>query len=92
MSSNRRKFVRRTIGYGATIFAPDGAWSRKCRVIDISQSGAKLGLDQADELPQDFVLLLSERGKPTRRCHVKWMAGDQVGVEFEWPGKGKAAA
>jgi hypothetical protein len=92
MSSNRRKFVRRAIGYGATIFASDGSWSRKCRVIDISQSGAKLGLDQRSELPQNFVLALSERGGPTRRCRVMWTADEQVGVEFERPKKGGAVA
>jgi len=91
MSSNRRKSVRRAIGYGATIFASDRSWFRKCRVIDISQTGAKLGLEQAAELPQDFVLALSERSGPTRRCRVMWMADEQVGVEFERPKKEAAA-
>jgi hypothetical protein len=91
MSSNRRRSVRRAIGYGATIVAPDGAWTRKCRVVDISQSGAKLALEQSGELPQDFVLMLSERGGPNRRCHVVWVTNEQVGVEFERPKKPAAA-
>ena len=81
--SNRRKFVRRAIGYGATIFPLDGSWSLKCRIVDISQSGAKIGLDQPTELPREFLLMLSERGGPRRRCRVKWKTNDQVGVEFE---------
>ena len=92
MSSNRRKSVRRSIGYGASIVAPDASWTRKCRVIDISASGAKLALEEPGQLPKDFVLMLSERGGPTRRCHVVWETGDQLGVEFERPKKDGVAA
>ena len=93
MEANRRKSVRRSIGYGATIVAPDASWTRKCRVIDVSETGAKLALEEPSELPNDFVLMLSERGGPTRRCHVVWATDDQLGVEFERPKKrGDAAA
>jgi hypothetical protein len=85
MSSNRRRSVRRAIGYGATIVAPDGAWTRKCRVVDISQSGAKLALEDLSELPRDFILMLSERGGPKRRCRVVWTESDQIGVKFDLP-------
>jgi hypothetical protein len=92
MEANRRKSVRRSIGYGATIVAPDAAWTRKCRVLDVSESGAKLALEEPGELPKDFVLMLSERGGPTRRCHVVWETGGELGVEFERPKKNGAAA
>ncbi|MGB9369665.1 MAG: PilZ domain-containing protein [Xanthobacteraceae bacterium] len=92
MSTNRRNSVRRAIGYGATIVAPDASWTRKCRVIDISASGAKLALEEPGELPKDFVLMLSERNGPSRRCHVVWETGDQLGVEFERPKKAGVAA
>jgi hypothetical protein len=92
MSTNRRKAIRRSIGYGATIVASDASWTRKCRVIDISASGAKLALEEPGELPKDFVLMLSERAGPKRRCHVVWETGDQLGVEFERPKKAGAAA
>jgi len=36
--------------------------------------------------------MLSERGAPKRRCHVMWTANDQIGVRFERPKRGKAAA
>jgi hypothetical protein len=83
MEANRRKSVRRSIGYGATIVAPDASWTRKCRVIDISASGAKLALKEPGELPKDFVLMLAERGGPKRRCQVVWAMDDEVGVAFE---------
>jgi len=92
MSSNRRRSVRRAIGYAATIVAPDGAWTRKCRVVDISQTGAKLALEDSSGLPKDFVLMLSECGGPRRRCRVVWVFNDQIGVEFDQPKRGAAAA
>jgi len=54
-------------------------------------SGGTGGSDQATELPQDFVLALSERGRQTRRCRLMWTANDQAGVEFERPKKEAAA-
>jgi hypothetical protein len=92
MAANRRKSVRRGIGYVASIVAPDAAWTRKCRVIDISSTGAKVALEEPGELPKDFILMLSERGGPQRRCHVVWKTGEQLGVEFERPKKSGAAA
>jgi hypothetical protein len=36
--------------------------------------------------------MLSERGAAKRRYHVVWTATDQIGVKFERPKRGKAAA
>jgi len=85
MAVNRRRSVRRAIGYRARIVASDGSWTRDCRVLDVSQSGAKLAIDQPAELPSDFILALSERGAAMRRCHVVWTAEREIGVKFERP-------
>ena len=82
MSSNRRKSVRRVLGYGAKIVASDGSWSRDCRVVDVSDGGARLAIDEPASLPRNFVLALSERGA-ARRCRVAWTAEDEIGVTFE---------
>jgi hypothetical protein len=85
MGPNRRKAVRRTIGYGAKIVANDGSWQRDCRVLDISQTGAKIAIDRAAALPRDFILALSAKGSAMRRCEVVWVLGGQLGVRFERP-------
>ncbi len=85
MEANRRKSVRRAIGYNAKIVASDGSWERECRVLDVSQTGAKLAIERAAELPQDFVLALSAQGNATRRCQVVWAEDAQIGVKFERP-------
>jgi hypothetical protein len=83
MEANRRRSLRRAIGYRAKIVATDGSWDRDCRVLDVVQTGAKLALDQAAELPQHFILALSIQGNATRRCRLMWAADLQIGVRFE---------
>lgn len=82
MKSNLRKFVRRPIGYRAKIVAPDGSWGRNCRVLDVSDGGARLVTEQPIPLPDEFILALSMRGAATRRCHVVWRQECEIGVEF----------
>jgi hypothetical protein len=83
MGTNRRRAVRRTIVYRAKILARDGSWDRDCHVLDVSQTGAKLGIAQAAELPRDFILALSMQGSATRMCRVVWATESEIGVRFE---------
>ena len=83
MTANRRKFTRRSIGYSAKIVASDGSWGRDCKVIDVSDSGARLAIEAGAELPKDFILALSMDGKATRQCHVMWTTDSEIGVVFE---------
>ncbi len=85
MEANRRRAARRAIGYNAKIVASDGSWDRDCRVLDVSQTGAKLAVAQASELPQDFILALSQGGTASRRCRVVWAGEAEIGVKFEQP-------
>ena len=85
MATNRRRSLRRTIVYRAKIHASDGSWDRDCHVLDVSQTGAKLGVAQAAELPQDFILALSMQGNATRLCRVVWATDSEIGVRFEKP-------
>jgi hypothetical protein len=83
MAANRRKSIRRAIGYGAKIVAPDGSWNRECRVLDVSATGAKLAIDRPEELPRDFLLALAMHGNALRRCRVVWSKTSEIGVKFE---------
>ena len=83
-NSNRRKFVRRPLSYPAKIVATDGSWGRNCRVIDVSDAGAKLALEKPAELPNDFILALSMRGT-VRRCQLMWTDDCEIGVQFVTP-------
>jgi len=82
MAQERRKSKRRSLGYGAVVISFDGALKRNCVINDISASGAKLRVEAPKELPEEFVLLLSERGQARRRCKIAWRSAQEVGVRF----------
>ena len=84
MLGDKRKAHRRQLRYTAWIsLGPKKL--QGCVVADISDCGARLGVENSKTVPNNFVLLLSASGKPKRRCRVVWRNGTQVGVEFEKP-------
>jgi hypothetical protein len=54
---------------------------QKCRVIDVSRTGAKLEVENPDDIP-DNILLLFSRSDLGNSVTVVWRRGTQVGVEF----------
>jgi hypothetical protein len=62
----------------------DGTWRRDCMMIDVSQTGARLLVeDSLEGLDlKEFFLLLSSTGLAYRRCQLVRVAGDQIGVAF----------
>ena len=87
--TNRRKASRVTFGRGidVQIVAIDGAWSRKCTMLDVSESGARLALRMEGLNLKEFFLVLSSTGVAFRRCELAWVNGDQVGALFMKEGK-----
>jgi hypothetical protein len=78
---HRRK-ARQQIHYRASILLEDDPAPRSCAIADISESGAKVTLDSAEELPEQFILLLTSTGSARRLCQVVWRTGATVGVKF----------
>jgi hypothetical protein len=80
---NLRQHVRRTVFLPAKFDAGDGMALRDCTVVDISDGGARLTVADPITVPNEFILFLSPRGFPLRRCRVVWRTANQMGVEFE---------
>ncbi|MBR1194379.1 PilZ domain-containing protein [Bradyrhizobium sp. AUGA SZCCT0240] len=80
-SERRVKFEH---GLSAHMMAIDGTWRRDCVINDISDGDAKLTVNVSIEGLQlnEFFLLLSSTGLAYRRCSLKWVNGDQLGVSF----------
>jgi hypothetical protein len=79
-SGRRPREARRTLNSTAWI-AVDGSFAlRKCTVMDISPSGAKLITEEAAS--KDFVLSFSQADRRGKRCHVVWRNGSKIGVKF----------
>lgn len=81
MKNDKRKAVRRTMHYTAWI-ARKGEPLEGCVLSDISENGARLDVENPESIPDEFMLFLSSRGTPRRKCAVAWRTEQQVGVKF----------
>jgi len=60
----------------------DGSFAtRQCTVLDISEGGARLKVEDAHFVKPQFHLKF-ERASPGRLCKVAWRKGDVIGVKF----------
>ena len=57
-----------------------------CVVTDVSQTGARVKVEDGGSLPDDFILRLAGGENPRRVCHLVWRAKSQAGVRFEKEG------
>lgn len=83
MIKEKRKNLRRALRCSAWIGTGENRPLRGCMVSDISDDGAKLDVESAQDLPDEFQLLLSGNGGIYRQCRAVWRTSDQIGVHFE---------
>src|ERR1700681_591113 len=71
-------------GFLARVMAIDGTWCRDCKIMDVSDYGAKLRVDKSLEglHLREFFLVLSRTGIAHRRCELVWFRGGELGVNF----------
>jgi hypothetical protein len=71
-------------GFDVFMMGIDGTWRRDCKMIDVSQTGARLSIKGSFEGLdlKEFFLLLSSTGLAYRRCRLVRVDGEQIGVEF----------
>lgn len=82
MQKDQRKSRRRTVRYAAWLALAPGEL-HGCALSDISNTGARIDVEEPDKLPNEFALWLASNGSAQRRCQVVWRTGTQVGVRFE---------
>jgi hypothetical protein len=76
------------------LMGSDGTWRRRCVLLDVSQTGAKLEVEGSLDVLQakEFFMVLSSTGLAYRRCELVWIDGTMAGVHFiNADGKKKAA-
>lgn len=78
---DKRKAVRRQMRYTAWL-ALDSDTLHGCALSDISDTGARIDVDNAETVPDTFMLLLSGNGAARRKCRVVWRTERQIGVTF----------
>jgi PilZ domain len=82
MIKDKRKSRRQLMRYTALILLGPGQM-QGCVLHDVSDSGARLEVEDGDKVPDRFFLMLSRRGKVRRVCRVIWRKPTQLGVKFE---------
>jgi hypothetical protein len=87
--SNRRITQRVEFGahLGMRMVALDGSWSRSCSIDNVSETGARLTVNEKfDSLDlREFWLFLAQNGKARRRCCKVWQDAHRIGVHFLKP-------
>lgn len=82
--TNQRSKPRRKFNYHASILIT-GEQPFACAIADVSESGARIRLEEERELPERFTLYLTRNGGARRYCRVMWRKGLFVGVKFPDP-------
>jgi hypothetical protein len=82
MLQDKRKAQRRPIHHSAWLALSAGEF-RGCMLSDVSDTGARINVEDAETLPDRFFLLLSKTGAARRVCRVVWRKSSQLGVRFE---------
>jgi len=81
MAREKRVVRRRPLRYTAWVALSAGQ-RHGCVVSDVSDSGARIDVQDSTVLPDHFVLLLTNTGAARRYCRVMWRKPTQVGVKF----------
>jgi hypothetical protein len=82
MTFQMRKDFRRSVDRLAWINVGDGLPPRRCTLVDVSVSGAKLAFENNDGIPDTFGLMLSRFAQPACSCQVIWRRDNAIGVQF----------
>ncbi len=82
MINDKRKAARRPIRYSAWV-ALEGEQLHGCVLSDVSETGARIDIDETKTIPDQFVLLLASNGSARRKCRVMWRKPHQFGVTFD---------
>jgi len=82
MHKDNRKSKRRPMRYTAWIVPKPGKF-HGCVLTDVSDTGARIKVEDSEKIPDRFMLLLARNGKARRPCHVVWRKPIELGVRFE---------
>jgi PilZ domain len=82
MALTKKREARRSVQQPGWITLDGGFAARPCKVLDMSASGAKLVLDDPQEVSTRVRLAFSRDARTGRPCEVVWRRGKTIGVRF----------
>ncbi|MGE0752845.1 MAG: PilZ domain-containing protein [Variibacter sp.] len=82
MHYNKRKERRRQIKHAGRIISVDGVLSISCIVLDISESGARIAVENPADVPEEFILSFVDNARVSRLCQQVWRSDHHLGIKF----------
>ena len=83
MPPPNKRAARKLLSQHAWITLDGGFAARHCLVQDISDSGAKITMDEdASQLPGVIRMAFARDARTGRSCQVIWRRGKSAGVKF----------
>jgi hypothetical protein len=82
MALVKKRDDRKSLEQPAWITMDGGFAARRCVVHDISESGARISLDEAAMLRARLRLAFARDARTGHVCHVVWRRGTTVGLKF----------
>lgn len=79
---DQRTDQRRRVMKGTKIAYSDFVFVVDCAVRDLSQSGARISVSSAVQIPDEFMLVFVQ-DRAMRKARVRWRRASELGVEFE---------
>jgi hypothetical protein len=77
---NGRRHRRKAVWLPAGIDFEDGLGLLPCKILDVSDGGARLLVADPERVPETFTLCFSARVK--RKCLLAWRKEMEVGVRY----------
>lgn len=77
-----RKSSRKDLQYPAWVDAGDGSSPLRCTMLDVSQIGARLAIENSNDIPAEFTHLLTVGGGVRPQCRVVRRSNGEIGVQF----------
>ena len=82
VAAAKKREIRKSVQQPGWITLEGGFAARPCVVQDLSSTGAKVTIDDANVLPGRLRLAFSRDARTGRSCEVVWRRGKTVGVKF----------
>ncbi len=84
MKKDYRTKPRRQMRYKAWLQTAPGGSAQPCHFFDVSEGGARVQIDGAQEMPAQVNLLVAEQAEG-RPCRVVWRSDTEIGLLFDQP-------
>lgn len=79
----KRGHKRQDLTYRAHVMSVDEVNSAPCVVIDISEVGARLLVENSRIVQDEFILVLAGNRRVLRACKLVWRVDDEIGAVFK---------